>query len=305
MNVLIVLMGVLIVWLVIRAVLYRQQIKSICRQLIFLRDHKTNKRIQTDLTRQEILLLTELINQIYDAQERKELCLQAKDRRMKEMLTNVSHDIRTPLTALKGYFQLLMTEEDPLQNSMYAKVMREKMDELTQLLDELFTYTKLQNEEYNLEIEACNITLLVLEVLFSFYEAFKQQGIAPVMEIDEQPAAVYCNDVAVKRVLSNIIKNALVHGNGNVYIQYTIQNQQICFICKNTVAVPENIDIHQIFDRFYRADPARGNNATGLGLAIAKDLVEKMGGSIEARLEGEQFTMIVIMNIVEQTKDEK
>lgn len=270
--------------------LYRRQIQDICRQLQFMQSHDTNKRIQTTLTAPEILSLTGQLNAVYDGQAAYRICLQKKDRRMKELLANVSHDIRTPLTSLKGYFQLLLLEEDTAKRMKYTRIMQEQLDELTGLLDELFTYTKLQNEDYALELGRENFTGLVLETLFSFYEELKKQGIEPEMEIEETPCFVTCNPLAVKRVLANIIRNAVLHGNGQIVIRYhIIEETSVCFTCENTLQSPERIDMAQIFDRFYKADPARSRHSTGLGLSIAKGFAEKMGGQIEAELAGEWF----------------
>jgi len=105
------------------------------------------------------------------------------------------------------------------------------------------------------------------------------------------------NDVAMKRVISNIVKNAVVHGVGQLEIGYGVDGGKIYFICKNKVAHPEDIDVTQIFDRFYKADKARSEKSTGLGLAISKEFTEKMGGSIKAELEGNFFAVKLIFDV--------
>lgn len=214
----------------IKYILYRRQIRDICRQLQFLQEHLTNKRIQTTLDSPEILLLVSQLNELYDSQDSFRAGLQKKDRRMKEMLANVSHDIRTPLTALKGYFQLLLTEDDPQKKNSHAVVISDKLEELTGLLDELFTYTKLQNEEYELELETADFTAIVLETLFSMYEMCKTHGMRPQLDIWEEPCPVRCNPLAVKRVIENIIRNAVLHGAGEVEISYYIDHPNLPWI---------------------------------------------------------------------------
>lgn len=283
--------------------LYRRQILDICRQLEFLKNHETNKRMRTTLTTPEILALTRHLDEIYDGQDAFRNNLKAKDRRMKEMLVNVSHDIRTPLTSLKGYFQLLLSEEDTCKRDSYASIMQEKLDELTVLLDELFTYTKLQNEEYHLEMTQENFTELVLQALFSFHEGFKKQGITPQMDMEETPCFVVCNPSAVKRVLSNIIRNAMLHGDGQIAIRYYTEGEYVCLTCANTLLSPDSIDMAQVFERFYKADAARSRHSTGLGLSIAKGFVEKMGGQIEAELDGDWFLVQVKMQLAAKKVD--
>lgn len=299
----IVLTALIIVLIVVitKHILYRRQIRSICRQLAFLNESVTNQRIRTDCTDKEILNLVEHITDMYEKQMQREHDLQVKDRRMKDTLTSVSHDIRTPLTSLKGYFELLMSEDDVSKQMEYASVMSERMDCLADLLEELFTYTKLQNEEYSLKIEEHDLTRLVLETLFSFYEEFKGKEIQAKLDVCDDSVIMLCNDVAMKRIFTNIIKNAVIHGNGSISLHYgkypgsmELNDSNIVrFVCENRVDNPNDINLVQIFDRFYKADRSRSQNTTGLGLTIVKELVEMMGGRIWSELVGDRFKVTV------------
>lgn len=289
-----VILFILCLIILTKYILYRRQIISICRQLQFLEEHVTNKRIQSALKDREIIRLGGLIDSMYDRQQVRERDMQTKDRRLKETLTNVSHDIRTPLTSIKGYFQLLMAEPDECRRAAYADIISGRMQDLEALLEELFTYTKLENEEYPLDLACHNYTQLVLETLFSFYENFKEAEMNPVMQIEETPAFVQCNEVAVKRVLSNVIKNAILHGDGDIKIEYHVGADQVDFICENSLK-DEKVDMMQVFDRLYKADLARSHSSSGLGLAIAKELVEQMNGAIYAEQIKDRFRISVRM----------
>ncbi len=288
---------------------YRRQIREICRQISFLNSHDTNWEIRTDRTEKEILKLAAAIEALH--QEQKNRAQQSKERenRLKEALTSVSHDIRTPLTSLKGYFQLLSEEEEPKKRKEYGAVMQERMNTLAALLEELFTFTKLQNDTYRLELSRLNVTGLVLETLFSFYEEMKEKGISPELDISEEAVFLLCNETALKRVISNIVRNALVHGDGRLRIFYgTVgkasikgdsakkgfgERPAVLFRCENNLAHPEEIDMERVFEYFYKADAARSSHSSGLGLAIAKELVQRMDGEIEARLQDDTFQVEV------------
>ncbi len=298
MKIALIILSVLLIVVTIKYILYRRQIGELCRQLSFLKETTTNNRLTTYMTERELLLLAELINDIYDKHEQSELALREKERRMKELIANVSHDIRTPLTSLKGYFELLMQEYGDKQSDremQYAMVMNERMNTLNDLLDELFTYTKLQSDDYVLELSEYDITRLILDTLFSFYGIFKDKGIEPVLDINETSVITSCNEVAVKRVVANIIRNAMLHGTGDIRIKYGMTDGGVEFICSNRVANPDEVDVDMVFDRFYKADKARNKSSTGLGLAIARELVERMGGSITARMDGDEFEIRVGM----------
>ena len=289
------ILGILLIIVTIKYILYRRQVINICRQMVFIRENYTNRIIYNDIIEKEILNLTSLINLMCEEHKAKENLLKEKDRRLKIAMAGISHDIRTPLTSLRGFFELLESETDTEKKKKYSKIIDGKLIELTELLEELFTYTKLQNEDYVLELGKYDFTKIVLGTLFSFYGTFKEKNIEAEVDIEEEPAIVTCNDVAVKRMLSNILKNAMLHGSGRIFITYKTGNGRVEFLCKNSVENPWEIDISQVFDRFYKADIARSKGSTGLGLSVAKELAGRMGGEISASVKDRMFIIKVVM----------
>lgn len=291
---------VLFIGVLIRYLMYQRQVQEICRQLEFLQQEDTNKRLQTDLSRQDIIKLTGQINAILDSQVTKEQEIRKKEEHLKETLANISHDIRTPLTSMKGFFELYLREQDNEQKAYYEKIIRDRMDDTLLLLEELFTYTKLQNASYELALEEFDFTRIVMNCLFDFYEQWQEAQITPKLEIAETPAMVLCNESAVKRILTNVLRNATIHGEGSVQITYQIQDGQVIFRCSNPVSYDEEPDPEQVFDRFYRADTARSHTSNGLGLSIAMELTQRMDGNIQASMEEDIFTIEVYFNLIYQ-----
>ncbi len=286
---------ILLVVVIIKYILYRRQVINICRQMVFIKENDTNMIIYNDIIEKEILNLTSLINLMCEEHKAKENILKEKDKRLKIAMAGISHDIRTPLTSLRGFFELLETETDTEKKKKYSKIIDGKLIELTELLEELFTYTKLQNEDYVLELGRYDFTKVVLGTLFSFYGTFKDKNIETELDIYEEQVIVTCNDVAVKRMLSNILKNAMLHGSGKIEIIYKTENGRVEFLCKNSVENPWEIDISQVFDRFYKADMARSKGSTGLGLSVAKELAGRMGGDISACIKDGMFIIKLVM----------
>ncbi len=286
---------ILLVVVIIKYILYRRQVINICRQMVFIKENDTNMIIYNDIIEKEILNLTSLINLMCEEHKAKENILKEKDKRLKIAMAGISHDIRTPLTSLRGFFELLETETDTEKKKKYSKIIDGKLIELTELLEELFTYTKLQNEDYVLELGRYDFTKIVLGTLFSFYGTFKEKNIETELDIYEEQVIVTCNDVAVKRMLSNILKNAMLHGSGKIEIIYKTENGRVEFLCKNSVENPWEIDISQVFDRFYKADMARSKGSTGLGLSVAKELAGRMGGDISACIKDGMFIIKLVM----------
>lgn len=272
---------------------YRRQVKNTCRHLVFLKEKQTNFRLRSGLPFSELNALSDAINEILDASEKLKFETASKERNLKEAITNISHDIRTPLTSLDGYFQLLNAADSEKERKQYVDIIQNRINNLKEMLEELFTYTKLQDEAYVLQTEPMDVNGCVCSAILSFYNEFREKGIVPQTEFCEDSMIIKGNAEAVKRIVQNILKNVLEHGSKEVVIELKRTNSQVLFICSNKVENPENIDITQIFSRFYKADPARTHSSTGLGLAIAKSLAECMDGRMTAELEGDWFKMQV------------
>lgn len=290
---------ILLLWVSVRFLLYRRQIQEICRQMRFLMESGSRKDICLLAPYKDIQELAKLIDEWRKQHNMREVSLRAKDRQLKEALVNVSHDIRTPLTALKGYFALSLTEHDLQKKEEYQGIMRERMDMLSALLEELFMYTRLQDAGYTLELTKQDMTPFVISTLISFYEECRKQKIEMDIQAEETPVMVYCNEGAVQRIVSNIMRNALQHGNGKIEIIYKTEGQQALFVCRNSLdeETKKTMDASLVFERFYKADEARSKSSTGLGLAISKELVERMNGTVSAACEDGMFAIRVSISL--------
>lgn len=280
-----ILAGVLFVLLL----LYRRQVQSTCRQLAFLKKHQTNLRLAAGFPFPELNELNDRINEILDRSREIERAVNSNDRQLRETVTSLSHDIRTPLTSLDGYFQLLAQSESEEERRRYISIIQGRIASLNGMLEELFTYAKLQNENYELSLESVDLGKCVTDALFSFYEELNRRGITPNIALCEERVWIQANREAVRRVLQNILKNALEHGQNQLLIRLERQDGHAVFTCTNDVENAGEIDMDQVFTRFYKADSARTHTSTGLGLSIAKGLTERMSGAITAVLQDSQF----------------
>lgn len=275
------------------AAYYRQQIKSIVRQLSFLNCHETNMMITGDYGTGCVADLIGELNTMIDCTAALRKAGADSERHMKDTIMNLSHDIRTPLTSLDGYFQLLLRSEQPAEQQQYAAIINNRLLSLKEILDELFTYAKLTNKSYEIELTACHIKEILLSVIFSFYEDFKHSGIEPQIDLPQRDIVIFANEAALRRVFQNILKNGLEHGKEKISVQSVLSghNIEICF--RNDYRSSTPIDAGRVFDRFYKADDARSRTSTGLGLPIAKELVHRMNGSISAAARNDIFTIKV------------
>lgn len=270
---------------------YRRQVKKTCRQLAFLKTHQTNLRLTSEVDIPEMHQLIDNINEILDQFRAMQTVTQKNQQQLKETITSLSHDIRTPLTSLDGYFQLLSESDNETEKQHYIQVIQSRIASLSGTLEELFTYTKLQNDAYVLPLEQVDFVKCVYDTVFSFYDAIGEKGITPEIDFEEGHVLIQGNSEALRRIIQNIIQNAIRHGNQLLQMKLYTTEQSITFSCINGVAHPEEINMNQIFNQFYKADSARSKSSTGLGLSIAKELTERMEGTLTAKLEGNLFSL--------------
>jgi len=281
-------MGIFI--LVLAGMLWNQkrQVRDICRQLAFLKEHESNLLITRNTDAGGIGELTEELNDLLIKQRELYKNYLEKEHMISETYTSLSHDIRTPLTSLDGYFQLLEQTDDEKEQKRYIEIIQERISSLKEMLEELFMFTKLKNESYQLELSPCMLNRIVKDTVFSYYDEWKSRGIEPEFLLSEEAICVMGNVPALRRVLQNLIKNGMEHGEKTIRIVLEKQKKAVRLEVWNQVTDAENVDVTQVFERFYKADTMRSKNSTGLGLAIAKEFVIRMNGTIEAMIvEGE------------------
>lgn len=198
---------------------------------------------------------------------------------LKNAVTNISHDIRTPLTAICGYLELLEKEEKTDAAERYIAIIQERTESLKQLTEELFRYSViLSTNEY--KEEAVDLKTVMEESLAAFYTGLTERGITPMIQMPEQKIVRLLDRSALSRVFSNLLQNAIKYSDGDLNITMTSAGE-IAF--SNTAAALNEVQVGRLFDRFYTVETAR--NATGLGLSIARTLVEQMHGTISAKYE--------------------
>jgi signal transduction histidine kinase len=199
---------------------------------------------------------------------------QQGDLELKEAVTNISHDLRTPLTAINGYLDLLEREEKNENVQRYLSQIRNRTEAMKNLTEELFRYSVVTSSQ-KLKLERMDVVRALEESLLSFYAVMQEKGIQPEIELPEEPIFRELDAGAVNRIFSNIISNALKYSDGDLYV---VMDKEGNVTFSNTTYNIDAVTVGRLFDRFYTVEASR--NSTGLGLSIAKLLVERMGGNI-------------------------
>ena len=273
------ILAAFLILLLLKLVGILRQIRDICRQLTFLKDYDSNLMITGQEASGPLRELMDELNEMLDRQREQRRRYLKKEQDISDAYTNLSHDIRTPLTSLNGYFRLLEESEDPKERARYLSVIEERINSLKEMLEELFTYTKLKNETYVLEMEPLYLNRIVTETVFSYYDVWMEKGIEPEIDFSEEQMKIEGNAAGLRRTLQNIIKNGMDHGTGKMRITLKRQDQWAVVECINYVEHPEEIEVEKVFERFYKADEARSRTSSGLGLSIAKAFTGYPGAS--------------------------
>lgn len=209
---------------------------------------------------------------------------------LKNAITNVSHDIRTPLTAIYGYLDMLQNTSDPEKQERYIAIMKERAELMKQLTEELFRYSVILSDESDMETEEVFVNKLLAECITGFYPALSEKGIVPEISITDKRIVRNVNKAALSRVFVNLLSNAVKYSSGDLEITLT-DSGTITF--SNTSMELSSVEVHQLFDRFYTVKSA--HHSTGLGLSIARTLIERMGGSITADYKNGRLIICIML----------
>lgn len=207
---------------------------------------------------------------------------------LKEAVTNISHDLRTPLTAIYGYLKLLQNDACSETEKTYLSAIEDRIKALKQLTEELFHYTIVYSDAEELSLEKISINGVLENSISSYYVVLKQHNIIPKISIPDKKVERMLNENALTRIIGNIISNAVKYSDGDLIISLAADGT---LRFSNHAAELTEIQVGRLFDRFYTVNSAR--KSTGLGLSIAKTLTVKMGGTITASYANNILTICI------------
>lgn len=284
------IMAVLILFLIVKVCLMKKSIKEISSGFSRIVKEDTNSVIGISSRDKDIRHLTDNINLSLKEMRNNKLTYDHGNTELKNAITNISHDIRTPLTAICGYLDMLKKTDDSKKREHYIEIMTERANMMKHLTEELFCYSLIMSEDAETETENVYVNQLLAESISGFYPALKEKKIEPSITITDVRVERTLNKQALSRVFSNILGNAVKYSDGDLEIVMT-DTGIITFT--NTAKKLSPIETGQLFDRFYTVENA--HHSTGLGLSIARTLVERMGGTITAKYSDQKLTITIML----------
>lgn len=250
----------------------------------------TNTVIDISSRDKDMLFLADSINKQLKLLRKEHLQYHQGNTELKTAITNISHDIRTPLTAIYGYLDMLQQTDDPEKHKKYIAIMKERAELMKQLTEELFRYSVIVSEESEMQTESVNVVQVLEDSIMGYFAALNEKGIVPEVQLTEEAVIRELNKEYLARIFSNLLNNALKYSDGDLLIKLSAEGV-ITFT--NTANDLSAVEVEQLFDRFYTVEAA--HHSTGLGLSIARTLVERMGGTITAEYTDSKLTIRIVL----------
>lgn len=290
---LIVTLVLIAIFVIARLLALKKEMKNMVAQLQKYNNRQADKKIDLSLFDKNLEQLGTEVNKLMDLYVDENRKRTRFEKELKQMIANMSHDLRTPLTSITGYIQMAEKENiPPEERGELLAIAKSRAKRLESLLNEFFELSVIESNDYLLKSEGINLRNVTIEVLMSFYDRFQEKGMEPVLSITDEDVFIRGDTSAAARVMENLFANAIKHSEGKIQISLQELNGTARLIVKNDASSLTDEDVRRMFDRFYMADQSRTGKSTGLGLSIVKSLMEKMGGKVTAKLKDEQLSII-------------
>lgn len=294
LSIMVAILAVLTSCFLIRRV--RKQIAEITDVLIDVRNGNGNRRILS-ATNELVAPLAYEINEIVVSYESRLSIVRQTEETNRQLMTSLSHDVRTPLTTLIGYLDAahkgLVTGKD---RDDYIETARRKAHDLKEYIDVLFDWFKLNSNEFALEIQSVEAAELTRNILIDWIPIFEDKQVDYYIDIPEQPVRVRIDTDSYMRIINNLIQNVISHSHADkIEIALSKPGERMKLLLADNGVGIEKEDLKHIFERLYKCDKGRSEKGSGLGLSIVHQLVEKMGGSITVESlpgKGTEFTLL-------------
>lgn len=281
------ILTIIICVLSVKIYLMKKSVKEIGEKLSEKLLIETNTLIDISSRDSDLRRLADTLNVELRKLRKERRCFKQGDKELKDAVTNISHDLRTPLTAVCGYLELLKKEEKSETAAGYLNIIENRTQVMRELTEELFDYSLLSSAEEDKKENVC-LNAALEESIASFYGAIRQSGIEPEIFITERRIERNLDAMALNRIFGNIINNAMKYSDGDFKVELKGDGT---IIFSNSAKKLNSVTTKRLFDRFYTVET--GRNSTGLGLSISRLLTERMGGRIRAEYEKGKLVIIV------------
>ncbi|MDD3049101.1 MAG: HAMP domain-containing sensor histidine kinase [Bacilli bacterium] len=263
----------------------RSDVKEIEKQLRYRREEQSSFQFFTTSSDKIMKAIVTEVNIMREENQHNRCNYLDSKRQMQNMIANISHDIRTPLTSIQGYVEMMQSSNQWDERIRYYKVITNRLHDLEIMLDEFFVYTKLMSTNEELVLESKAIYPIVCKSLLSYIDLLKTYDLEPSVICEDENICAAIHEDSLHRICMNLIINTIRYGKKPYHILLKREGEHIAIIFENECRKGIEIDTKYIFDRFCKGNQVKTQNSSGLGLAIVAELTQRMHGSAEAELK--------------------
>ena len=274
--------------LILKIIIMKNEINNIGKSVSSIINADTNNLITISSKDRELVKLANVLNKSLKELRKLELEYKNGNQELKSSITNISHDLRTPLTAIRGYLDLMDNNNLTEKQLKYLKIIDDKVSDLTELTEQLFDFSKSVDIQNEIKRENVCINDILEDSIASFYSLFKEHSVTPNIDICKDKVIRLLNENMLKRIFENIISNAIKYSDGDFKVKL-FDDGAIEF--SNKTDKLDQVSLEKIFDRYYTVRNARKSN--GIGLSIAKHLIDLNNGKIEAKYKNNRLIIRV------------
>ena len=266
--------------------------ESMAEQIKYINSTETNQLLHSEYGGVSENLINE-INEVLKEKRSDSIYYQRKSHTIDQMITNISHDIRTPLTSAMGYINLVRNSDlDEKEKERELEVIEKRLHRMEELIEQFFEFSKVISKDEEIKKEDLNLIGVLEEAIAHYFDDFEAKNRVISLKYDSRKLVVHSNRGMLLRIFDNVISNALKHGEGDLEVDVKSEDGKNVITFSN-ISKDDKLDVTQIFDEFYTTDISRTKGSTGLGLAIVKQFTNLLGGGIDANKEGDKFEIII------------
>lgn len=283
----------IILFLLVFLVRYHLAIRSLTQQIGDKR--RTGSQVRLTLRDQapSLVALTDEVEQLFQEIDKMSFVTQQEKKTLDMAISNIAHDIRTPLTIASGYTQQLLKDADKEQMDQQLQKIADNLSMVSRRLEALMEYRRLMEGAIRPKLQRVDLSQLVTQQLFAYYDAFQRAGIDLDVDLSENLLLETDSDI-FDRIIQNMLSNVLKHGREAASISLKKEGQKVIFRVKNKVQKPI-LHLDKLTNRFYSENLSSSEESSGLGLYITQQLVEILGGDLSIQAEDDWFKLIVAL----------
>ncbi len=293
-------LAVLCAVLIFRLCIIKKQLRSIREELPLTTQSSYNRQLTVSLADNSVTALATEMNKNLEHQKQLKFRTEQVERSMKQSVSDIAHDLRTPLTVIKGNLQMLEASEQLSEKGCeYLRVCIDKTDAMKQMADEFFELSVLESDSGAVRLSRIDLTSLLVEFILDSEAVIRCRGIEPDIQLPEKSMYVMADESMLQRMLSNLLNNILKHARSSFELSLSLKGDKTVLSFSNELRPDESLDTDRLFERTYRGDKARNGSGAGLGLYIVKLLAEKQNAAVQANIRDNKLDISIVFDTAE------